>query len=211
MIKIDRSKWDRDEIYSFFSKVSNPFYMVSFTVDVTELKAYTKAKGCSFYYALIYLCSKALSSVENFMYTIKDGEVYMYEERMPSFTDMKPGKELFHIVSIPAYGSIAEFCEAASKTSCEQDCFIDMTKEGDNLAYYSCVPTLRLTALTNERDYSEPDFADDNIPRITWGKYTENNGRLELNISMEVNHRFIDGIHIGKFATELERLIKELT
>lgn len=210
MEKIDRNTWERDEIFRFFSAVSNPFYMVSFTLDVTELKTYTKRNNCSFYYSLIYLCSKALSTVENFMYVIKDGEVYKYEERIPSFTDMKPGKELFHIVSLPVRGSITKFCETASRTSREQTCFIDMSKEGDNLAYYSCVPTLRLTALTNERDFSDPNWADDNIPRIAWGKYTDNNGRLELTISMEVNHRFVDGIHIGKFAAELEKLIEEL-
>ena len=33
---------------------------------------------------------------------------------------------------------------------------------------------------------------------------------LSLGLSVEVNHRFIDGVHIGRFAQELEKLIAEL-
>lgn len=210
MRKIDMAAWERKELYDFFSGVSNPFYMVSFTVDVTELKAYTKRHGCSFYYSMIYLCNKALESVENFMYTCRDGEVYLLSERVPSFTDRKTDSELFHIVSVQVNGDIVEFCRLAGETSKNQQCFIDMSLEGDALAYYSCLPTLRMTALTNEMNFGAPGFAEDNIPRIAWGKYTENGGRLELTVSMEVNHRFVDGVHIEKFAARLEKLIAEL-
>lgn len=210
MKKIDRNNWDRREIYDFFSGVSNPFYMISFTVDVTELKAFTKRRGCSFYYSLIYLCCKALNSVENFLYVCRDGEVYLLEEREPSFTDRTPGTELFHIVSLPAKGDITAFCRLAKQTSLNQKGFIDLSREGAHLAYFSCMPTLRLTALTNEFDLLAPDFAEDSVPRLAWGKYTENQGRLELTISMEVNHRFIDGVHIEKFAARLEALIAAL-
>ena len=63
-----------------------------------------------------------------------------------------------------------------------------------------------ITALTNERDFDR----DDSVPRIAWGRYTEENGKKTLGLSLEVNHRLIDGLHIGRFAQELERLIGEL-
>ena len=210
MRKIEKNTWDRWEIYDFFSGISNPFYMVSFTVDVTELKAFTKKHDCSFYYSMIYLCCEALKSADNFLYSCRDGEIYLLEERMPSFTDRKPESELFHIVTLPAHGDILAFCKTAKEASSSQQGFIDMSHEGDDLAYFSCLPTLRMTALTNEFDLFSPGFAESNIPRISWGRYTENQGRLELTMSMEVNHRFVDGIHIEKFAAKLEALIAEL-
>ena len=48
------------------------------------------------------------------------------------------------------------------------------------------------------------------MPRISWGKYTEENGRLMLGMSVEVNHRLIDGVHIGQFAAALEAGIDSL-
>lgn len=48
------------------------------------------------------------------------------------------------------------------------------------------------------------------MPRISWGRYTEQGGRLTLGLSVEVNHRFIDGLHIGQFATRLDAAIRAL-
>lgn len=69
---------------------------------------------------------------------------------------------------------------------------------------------MRRHAPTNERDLSAPGAHDDSVPPIAWGKYTEESGRLTLGIPIEVNHRLIDGLHIGRFAEELTRLIDEL-
>lgn len=210
MKKIDMNTWDRKEIYNFFSKVSHPFYMVSFVIDVTELKAFTKRYNCSFYYALIFLCVKAMSCVENFQYICQGEDVYLIDERVPSFTDRKLGSELFHIVSIPLCEDILSFCQSAKEVSRQQDFFIDTAKEGSNLAYFSCLPSLRMNALTNEFDILSDDFPSDSIPRIAWGRYLEQHGRLELTVSIEVNHRFIDGIHIEKFVSCLEKMIADL-
>lgn len=211
MRKIDMEAWERREIFDFFSRISHPFYMVSFTADVTELKAFTKRHGCSFYYALIYLCTKALSSVENFLYVCEGDGVCLLDGRTPSFTDRAADSELFRIVTVPMEDDILSFCRAAGEASRGQKCFLDTSKEGRGLAYFSCLPTLRMTALTNEFDLLAPDFSADSVPRIAWGRYTEHNGRLELTISMEVNHRFIDGVHIEKFAAALDAMIRELS
>ena len=48
------------------------------------------------------------------------------------------------------------------------------------------------------------------IPRLAWGKYVEENGRKTLYISMELNHRFVDGVHVGKFHEALTELIEAL-
>ena len=103
------------------------------------------------------------------------------------------------------------FCKEALKKSREQERFIDGEKETDSLIYYSCLPWIDLTALTNERDLSSFKALDDNIPRIAWGKYTEENGRKTLGLSVEVNHRFIDGVHIGQYSKVLEHIIQNLT
>ena len=132
------------------------------------------------------------------------------DAQKPSFTDLKKGSELFHIVTMPCDGSIVEFCERAREISGEQDCFIDMAGQADDLIYFSCLPWMDVTAVTNERDLLAPNARDDSIPRICWGKYTLENDRVYLGISVEVNHRLIDGVHIGRFAEALTRRIQAL-
>lgn len=207
MTEIDYESWERRELFEFFSGVSHPFYSVTFNVDVTKLYDYTHSRGLSFYYALCCLVTRAVNSVENFRYALEDGKPVLFDELLCSFTDMRKGTDKFHIVTMPSLsGSIDDFCAAAKEKSEKQQEFIDMEAEGKNLIFVSCLPWIELTSLTNERNFDR----DDNIPRIAWGKYREENGRKRLGMSLELNHRFCDGVHIGKFAAELERLISEL-
>lgn len=205
-MKVEKNAWERREIFDFFSTMSNPFYMVTFTVDVTPLYRYVKKHELSFYYSLIYLCTKAINKVNAFRYIIQDGEIHLLEERIPSFTDIKKGSELFYIVTMPCQGSLSTFCRTAAETSRGQDCFIKSSAETNDLIYFSCLPWIEMTALTNERNMN----VDDAVPRISWGKYTQTDGRKRLNISMELNHRFVDGFHIGRFHEELLKMIHSL-
>ena len=204
---IDRSTWPRRGMYDYFSGVSNPFYSVTVQLDVTDLAAWARQEGLSFYYALVYLCTEAVNQTEAFRYDIRDGQVVLLDRREPSFTDLKPGAELFHIVTMPSGEDIRAFCREARRISRAQDIFLDTAAEAGPLIYFSCLPWVELTALTNERDFDR----DDTVPRIAWGRYVEQNGRLKLGLSLEVNHRFIDGLHIGQFVRALEGLIAALT
>lgn len=123
---------------------------------------------------------------------------------------MKKGSEFFHIVTMPCENSIIDFCNQAKERSQKQSVFIENNMRSDSLIYFSCLQWVDITALTNERDLSSPQAKDESIPHITWGKFVRSDGQLELGISIEVNHRLIDGIHIGKFAEALTCFIDEL-
>ena len=203
---LDRTAWPRREVYDFFSRMDDPFYMVTFQTDVTAVREYTKRNNLSFYYTMVYLCTAACNAVPAFRQVIRGGQVWELEARSPSFTDLHPGSEVFHIVTMPCAGSLAEFCRAAAEKSAAQTAFLDQQGESDALIYFSCLPWVELTALTNERGHDP----DDSVPRIAWGRYTAQDGRLKLGLSLEVNHRLIDGVHIGQFAQALERRIAAL-
>ncbi len=94
--------------------------------------------------------------------------------------------------------------------SAAQKSFIDASLETDALIYITCLPGLCVSAQTHPHNFSDLHELENNIPRISWGKYMESGGKLTLNISLEVNHRFVDGIHISQFASELQRQIDAL-
>ena len=173
---------------------------------MTRLRAYTKARGLSFYHSLIWLCTRALERVDAFSYAVSEDRVVRLESRRSSFTHLKAGSETFRIVTVPCEGSLEDFCAAAREKCERQERFIDYAGEGIDMIFFSCLPWVDVTALTNERDLD----VDDAIPRIAWGKFVEENGRKTLGLSIEVNHRFIDGLHIGQFARALETLFAEL-
>lgn len=123
--KIDLATWPRCEVFTFFSQMSNPFYMVSFKQEVTNLVKYCKESQLSFYYALIYLTCQAMNEIENFRYFLKDEEVYLFSERIPSFTDLKKGSDQFHIVTMDLKADLRDFCQQARVQSSQQSTFIE--------------------------------------------------------------------------------------
>ncbi len=202
---INPDAWPRKELFGFFSGISNPFYSVTFKLDVTRLYEFTKEQGLSFYYSLIYLSTNAINSVEAFRCALEGGEPVLLDRRSPSFTDLHPGSESFHIVTMPCEGSIQDLCRSARERSRAQKTLLSQADTKD-LIYFSCLPWVELTALTNERDFDP----DDNIPRLAWGKYNSFSGRKILHFSMELNHRFVDGVHIGRFNESLCAQIESL-
>ena len=207
---VDKADWPRREIFDFFSGLAYPFYMVTFELEVTRLHEHSRANGLSFYHCMIAAVTKAVNSVEAFRYAVADGRLILLGERVPSFTHLDRGSELFRIITLPCRGSFAEFCRDAKEKTESQTAFIEPAAEGPDLIYISCLPWLSLTALTNEHDCGAAAVKDDSIPRIAWGRIKKENGRELLNLSVEVNHRFIDGVHIGMLASELEKIMKEL-
>lgn len=204
---IDYESWPRREMFEFFASANQPFYNLAYRLDVTNVYNFAKKNSVSFYLTLTYLVTKAINSVEAFRYARIDGQIVLFDELMPSFTDLRPGSERFHIVTLPCEGSIIEFCREAKRRSEAQKGIIDMSMEGQNLIYISSVPWVDLTALSHERRFDP----DDAIPRVAWGKFVDDGtGRKELGMTMELNHRFIDGYYIGKFNEELCRLIDSL-
>ena len=202
---IDRASWPRREQFDFFSPMSQPFFSVTFRQDVTRLYAFAKERRISFYYALVYLCTQAVNQVEAFRYALRGEDLVLFDRRIPSFTDLHPGSEHFHIVTMPCGDSIEAFCRAAREKSLAQTTFLSQENSLD-LIYFTCLPWVELTALTNERDFDP----DDAVPRIAWGKYADEGGRKVLHISLELNHRFVDGLHVGRFHEALSELIGTL-
>ena len=208
MNSFDYEGWSRKSIYEFFKNASNPYYMVTFRQDVTRLYEFKKKNGISFYYALIYLCTKAINSVDAFKVYCEDGKLGMYDERFPSFTELKKGSDAFQIITMTTSGEdIFDFCRCASEKALNQIEFIDLSCESEHRIDISCIPSLDITAVTNERDLSD---IDSSVPKITWGAYVDCGGSKTLGLSIEVNHKFIDGYHLGQFASKLSDLIENL-
>lgn len=203
---IDMDNWPRREIFDFYGS-ADPFYGISFSVDVTGVYRHAKARGLSFYMGLCWAVGQAINRVENFRYVIREGQVYRLDSRRVSFTDIREDTHLFYLVTLALDDDIDAFCRRAKAKSRGQTCFVEPSEEGDDLIYLSCVPNVDLLGIATSRS----NHPDDSIPRVTWGRYrTDDRGRMTLGMALEVNHRLIDGYHVGRFVQALEEIAREL-
>lgn len=206
MTVIDRATWPREGHYRFFAPMSHPFYALTFPVDVTALRGYVKARKLSFYAAMVFLVTKAMEDVEEFRLRDRNGVIVRHDALVPSFTDLRPGSDLFQIVTLEAGDDLEEFCRRAKAASAAQMEFVNDAPWGDRMIYFTCLPWFPITALTNERD-ADPS---DTIPRVSWGRWEERDGRTVLNLSLELNHRLLDGAHVGQFYAALNARLAAL-
>lgn len=206
MKEINLEKWNRKEIYDFFSMIDFPFYSVTIPIEVTNVKKISKEKNISFYHLMIWLCTKSINSISAFRQRIIDNKLYVMDITQPSFTIMKKNDDIFKIITVEWNKDYCEFDKSAKTIYNNQSTFIDKNETRDDLIYISSTPWFNFTSLTNERNFDKSDT----IPRITWGQYYLQDKKLMMNISIDVNHRTIDGYHIGEFKRILDEEISKL-
>lgn len=163
--------------------------------------------GLSFYMAMVYGVTKAMERVDAFLYKDRNGVIVKHDRLIPSFTDLRPGSDLFYIVTVEAGEDPEEFCRRAKARSAEQTGFI--TSGGwaeDELVYFTCLPWFPLTAFTNERDLNPRT----RCPEPAGGAGVRRGTGTCWTWSLELNHRLLDGVHVGKFHDELTRWINSL-
>ena len=207
MKTIDPKDWPRREIYELFSACDHPFYSVSFEIDVTNLYRHTHEHGLSFYYALSWLITTSMERVEAFRMHIRGDRIEVADELIPSCTDLVPGSKNFIIVTLPHGDNMAEFCcQAKEKAAGQLYLFDRETVQPDTPVYISCLPWFPVTGFVTERNLDP----DDCIPRATWGKYKKDGKRITLTLTLDLNHRTVDGVHVGKLYETLQSAINAL-
>ena len=206
MREIDLESWPRREHYRFFMRMDYPQYNLCFDVDVTKLVPFCKERRLSFYYALLYYSTQAANAVEAFRYRARGDRVVVHDALHPSFTDMSKGDDLFRIVTVEMPETLEAFVDRAAARSRVHP--FDMTGfEGrDDLIYYTSIPWLSFTQLNHTITHDR----EDSVPRLSWGKYREEKGRIVLPYSVQVHHAFVDGLHIARFKDALEAILDAL-
>ena len=202
---VDQSGWKRKPVCDFFSSVDVPFYSMTARVDAGKLLRRVKAEGGSAFLYTVYASMRAVNSVDAFLYKLRGDTVVRHEFLSPSFT-VPAEDDLFKIVTLDWDGaeSPAEFTKRArAAMEAQTELFPPAAENRDDVAYLSCIPWVDFTAITNEM----PLNREDSIPRFGWGKLVRSGETASMAYGVEVNHRLIDGRHIGLFYEALQRAL----
>jgi chloramphenicol O-acetyltransferase type A len=202
---IDLKTWDRTTHFNFFRRMDYPQYLICKNVDITNFLAKSKKRDISFYYGMIYAATHVLNQIKAFKYRIQGDNVVLHHLIHPSFTDMTMGSELFKMVTVDMEDNICDFvAKAKEKADSQNDYFVVKDVEGrDDLIYITCIPWVSFTNLSHTISFNK----DDSVPRLAWGKYFEENGRVVMPFSVQAHHSFVDGIHMGQYFDTLQKYL----
>jgi chloramphenicol O-acetyltransferase type A len=202
---IDLENWKRKQHFEFFYRMDYPQYNICANIDVTSFLRFVKENKLPFYYAMIYAVTRVTDECENFRYRIRENKKVVLHDRLhPSFTDMSADvpDDLFKIVTMDMEDDLFDFVRHAKETSANQKLYFDyspMTGR-DDFIYITCIPWISFTHLSHTISINR----NDSVPRISWGKYFEQDGNVLLPFSVQVHHAFVDGVHVGQYFGKLQ-------
>lgn len=200
MIKLDMDAYPRRSHFDYFAAFANPYVGVTVNVDITEFLAKTKRDGLPFFLTFLWHAAKSANCVSEFRRRILDGGIVEFESCNTSHTVAKPDGT-YAYCTLECQKPLEKFIPYAKEKqlACASCGSIDEDAvEALSLLFISTVPWLSYASLVQPT----PTSADSN-PRITWGRYFEQNGKMLMPVSVLCNHALVDGVHISKFYSQL--------
>lgn len=202
---IDLETYPRRSHYEFFKSYAYPYMGMSANVDVTNLVNAAKRLGGSTFLACLWAASTAANAVPEMRQRIADGGIVEYDHCDVGHTVALPDGT-FCNCHTDCRRSLPEFLEygrAQQEEAKRHHGFVQPGTDERNLIFISCVPWVQFTSVLQPT----PIPADSN-PRIVFGKFFEEDGKIKMPLAIQCNHALVDGRHVGLFYQEFEKLVQ---
>ena len=202
---IDMETYPRRDQFELFNSYAYPYMGLTVNVDITDFLRKVKEREVDFFLSFCWCVYRAANAVPEFKQRIKDGKIVEYPEALMSTTLSMPDGNYCYCdfdCKLPFEEYLPKAREA-KRLAIERG-KIEEYADVDASLFCSCVPWLSYSALVQ----SVPQPADSN-PRITWGKYFEQNGRVLIPLSTLCNHALMDGRHLSLFYAAMDKALDE--
>ena len=202
LINIDN--WNRKDHYNYFKQLNYPHFNICANLDITSFYKHIKENQIPFFISMLFASIKAANNIKEFRYRIREDMVVEHETISPSFTVMTEG-EVFSFCTAKYIDQFKNFEISTSKEIRKVKSNVSIKDEPgrDDLLYITSIPWVSFTSITHPIQMSPVD----SIPRITWGKYFEENGKIKLSFSVQAHHALVDGIHVGKYYNAIQEIL----
>jgi chloramphenicol O-acetyltransferase type A len=202
---VDVKSWNRYQQYQFFKNYDNPFFNVCSELDVSQLLQQCKTANHSFFIAVLYASMITTNNIKEFRYRLKDQGVIEFDQIYVGSTILKED-DSFAFCYFDYQNKFSQFNKEAqvniNKIKSAVDDFAPREQEL-GLVHYSTIPWISFSSFSHARNFKN----DDSIPKIVFGKYYETNGRVKMPVSVEVHHALMDGLHVGKYYSNLQKML----
>jgi len=197
---IDMETWSRREHFNFFSTFDHPHVGMCANVDLTAFYPVVKQRGYSLTVAIVYVIARASNAIPEFRYRIRAGKVVEHEIVNPGFTILVD-EDLFSFCIVDYVEDFLEFAASAAERIAfvKEHPWVNDAAQ-DDLLYMTAIPWVSFTSFMHPMHLQPAD----SIPRFAWGKIFQEGELLKMPLDVQGHHALMDGVHIGKFYTELQ-------
>jgi chloramphenicol O-acetyltransferase type A len=197
---VDLLTWKRRNHYQWFSAMDYPFFSICAPLDITGFYSCIKQKNEPFFIPFLYLVTKAANQIEEFRYRIRPEGIFLHDTVHPSYTVMSR-EDLFSFCYTEFTAEYPEFRSHAMHAMevVKSDGVLSDDVRDDTL-YITSIPWVSFTSVTHPISMNKTD----SVPRISWGRFEEKDGKRSIPMALSLHHGLADGIHAGRFFQTLQ-------
>lgn len=205
---IDKETYYRKGVFRHFSEDCKCSTSMTARLDVTDLVAYSKKTNTKFYINFLYLLSKALNSRDDYKmaYNWKTQELICFDVVNPTHYVFHDDTETITLVYSEYHEDYKTFYANAmadvEKAKQTREYGLDMANH-PNWFDASYISWLSYDSLHVEL----PDGYLYFLPIVNWGRYREENGRLQMPVTVRLNHAIADGFLVANVYRLLQQEI----
>ncbi len=201
---IDQQGWARKEQFDLFRRFGNPYFAITANVDITPYRTHLPVTH-RFTVGVVHALAKAANAVPSFRQRIRGDDVIEFDVVHPSIIVLND-EDAFRFCSFPFKENYGEFAgDAPERMDAARAASTMFTlADQDDYLFMTCIPWVSFTGVM----HAAPTHAPDSVPRIAWGKATEDNGRVFLPLNVQVHHALVDGIHVARFFAAAEEIFQ---
>lgn len=203
---IDLTNWERTLHYQIFRNTVQPQYCVSFELDITHFLEVIKKHKYSFTFSFVFAVSKCANQIKEFRYRFVEGHPVIFDKIHTAFTYLNKETELFKVVNVEMTDTLEEYVALATKREQEQKEYFTGPL-GNDVFQFSAFPWVTYTHIS----HTDSGNKNNATPLFDWGKYYKKGNKIMLPFSVQVHHSFVDGVHIGKLADDLQYYLDTLS
>jgi len=195
----------RQKHFAFFNQMNHPHFNIVANVDITDLMAFIKKEKISFTAVVLFLVSKTANAIPEFRWRIRGSQVVEHEAVHPSLTVTTKVSDTFSFCYVDYTPRFVDFYQAfvLAKKEMEESPSFEDPPDRDDFLFLSAIPWVSFTGFQHAMSYHPVD----SIPRMVWGKYFEEQGRLKMPVSVQAHHALMDGRHMGQYFELLQELM----
>lgn len=203
---INVATWKRKEHFEKWIHFDEPFHGIVVKMDMTDCYSFCMENGYKIFDRYMYHFLHALNKIEPMKYRLINGVPVIFDEVLSGLVVMRADDTF-------AYGQLVQmdnFEDFSSQMEYEKQRVIHRgtlhdTEKTPNITHFSVLPWTDFLSLSHARKYG----SDDSIPKITFGKITENNGNYSMPMSVHVHHALVDGKDVADFVNLFQQTLQE--
>ena len=205
--EVDIAAWPRRTTYEFFKNYVDPFFNLTANVVVTRLYQFCKQNDLAFSLAALFCTQRAANEIREFRIRLFENRLVEFDKIHATQTILNDD-ETFSFCYFETQDDVFEF-DRNGKTARKKYKSLktfDVESDRVDMIYYSVIPWVSFTSFKQATRLDKTQT----VPRIVFGKIFDEGKVKKMPLSVEANHRIMDGIHVGKLFNRFQEIADSL-